>query len=161
MDKYGDLFLRLNFPAFARCVPPVSFEIRSLNHFFMKNSSGRGFVGAGLFRKKSGFETWWTHIWSGLVRDPSGKHHRTIGPAIWLYLYFVICADWKTGKLFRKLDTIAAETGFSRRSIERWLAILRKAHYVETRSNGRSLDVLITKWRPISRKIASRTYTNV
>lgn len=108
-----------------------------------------------------GFKTWWTHVWSGLVRDPSGKHHKAIGAAIWLYLYFLVCANWKTGKFFRKTDTIVAETGFSRRSIQRWLKILREAKYIETRTNGRVLDVLITKWRPISRKTHPRTYTKV
>jgi DNA-binding transcriptional ArsR family regulator len=106
-------------------------------------------------------QTWWTHIFSGLVRDPSGKHYRRIGSAIWLYLFLLTAADWKTGSLFRKIDTIVEETGFSRRSVARWLGILRKTGYIKTNFNGRFLYVSVTKWRSISRKRRPTTYRNV
>lgn len=95
---------------------------------------------------------WWVHLWSGLVREPTGKHHKALKQAIWLYLYLLVAANWKHGTSFRRVPTIAAETGFNIRSIHRWLKILRKKGYITTTSNGRYLNFAVTKWRPISRK---------
>ena len=95
---------------------------------------------------------WWVHLWSGLVRDPSGKHHKAIKQAVWLYLYLLVGANWRTGTLFRRIATIAAETGLNERTVQRWLSTLRKQGYIKTAANGRSLNISITKWRPISRK---------
>lgn len=98
------------------------------------------------------FQIWWTHVWNGLVRDPTGKHFRSIGTAIWLYLYLLLTANWRTGRSFRRIRTIAAETSFSERNIQRWLRRLRDRGYIRTTSTGRFLNISITKWRPISRK---------
>lgn len=110
-------------------------------------------LGKGVYRGKGSSQNWWSHLRTGLVRDPSGTHYKLIGKAIWLYLYFLVAANWKHGTLFRRLDTISVETSFSPRSIKRWLQILRKMGYITTRKNGRSFDISITKWRPVSRKI--------
>lgn len=104
--------------------------------------------------------TWWVHLWGGLVRDPTGKHHKAIKQAVWLYLYLLQGANWKTGLLFRRIATIATETGINPRTIERWLMILRKGGYIRSASNGRTLNISITKWRPVSRKGTSKTDTN-
>ncbi|MEJ7860908.1 MAG: helix-turn-helix domain-containing protein [Pyrinomonadaceae bacterium] len=72
--------------------------------------------------------------------------------AIWLYLYLLTVANRKNGQLFRRLKTIAAETSFHPRSIERWLKCLREKGYIETYSTGRFLQISITKWKPISKK---------
>lgn len=113
------------------------------------------------FKSTRTFRSWWTHIWSGLVRDPTGKHYRAIKKAIWLYLYFLVVANWRDGTLFRRVEKIAAETGFGRRSISRWLRTLRDKGYITTRSTGRRLDISITKWRPISRKTDPHTNEKV
>jgi hypothetical protein len=105
--------------------------------------------------------TWWIHLWGGLVRDPTGKHHRAIKQAVWLYLYLLQGANWKTGLLFRRIATIAAEMGLNPRTIERWLRTLRKRGYIRTVSNGRTLNISITKWRPVSGKNAPKTDTNI
>ena len=97
------------------------------------------------------FPIWWIHLWSGLVRDPTAKHYRAIRRAVWLYLYLLVVADRRDGTLFRKVETIAAETGFRPRSIQRWLRLLRDEGYIETETSGRSLDISITKWRPPTR----------
>lgn len=101
--------------------------------------------------------TLWIHIWSGLVRDPTGKHRSTLGKAIWLYLYLLVVANWKTGVLFRRLSTIATEIGSNGRSVSRWLATLRKHGYVVTKPTGRALTITINKWRPIARKWRDRS----
>jgi hypothetical protein len=95
---------------------------------------------------------WWVPMRSGLVRDISGKHYKAIKNAIWLYLFLLSAANHVSGKLFMRIDTIARETSFSTRSVNRWLRILREKGYIRTHSNGRSLDISIEKWRPISRK---------
>ena len=101
--------------------------------------------------------TLWIHIWSGLVRDPSGKHRGAMGKALWLYLYLLVVANWKTGVLFRRVSTIAAEMGSNGRTVSRWLSKLRKHGYVESKPTGRALTISISKWRPITRKWANKT----
>lgn len=95
------------------------------------------------------FPSWWIHLWAGLVRDPTAKHHRTMGNAIWLYLYLLISANRNDGVVLRRLETISEQTGFSQRTVARWLQELREKGYITSTSNGRSLRILITKWRPI------------
>jgi hypothetical protein len=35
-------------------------------------------------------QSWWIHLWSGFVRDPTAKHYKKMGNAVWLYLYLLI-----------------------------------------------------------------------
>lgn len=96
-------------------------------------------------------KNWWTPIWSGLVTDETGKHQKAMRQAIWLYLFLLTAANRRNGILFRRISTVARETGFNRRSVERWLRTLRDKGYIETRSTGHALHISITKWKPISR----------
>lgn len=100
---------------------------------------------------------WWGYVWSGLVRDPTSKHRKVMRQAIWLYLYFLVAANWRTGILFRKISTVVSETGFHSRSIQRWIRTLRNNGYITTKSNGRSLRIFVNKWRPISRRATEKT----
>jgi len=97
-------------------------------------------------------KNWWIHVWQGLVMDKRAKHRKAMRQAIWLYLYLLVTANWRTGVLYRRLSTIESDTGFHERSISRWLKLLREKGYVETQSTGRALQISITKWKPISRK---------
>lgn len=101
-------------------------------------------------------KNWWIHLWNGLVLDRQAKHKRAIRQAIWLYLYFLLVANRKSGFLYRKLSTIAEETGFNPRSIQRWLQTLRDKGYIETHSTGRALQVSITRWKPIIKPKAKK-----
>ena len=101
--------------------------------------------------------TWWVHVYSGLVRDPSGKHHNAMGNAVWLYLYLLISANRMDGTVLRKQETIALQTGLTERTVARQLQDLRDNGYITSINNGRSLRILITKWRPI---IGSRSKQN-
>lgn len=101
-------------------------------------------------------KSWWVHLWKGLVFDNVAKHYRAMRQAIWLYLYLLLVVNRKTGITFRRISTIEKETGFHPRTIQRWLKILRDNDYIKTKSNGRSLDILITKWRPITQKDKKR-----
>lgn len=95
--------------------------------------------------------TWWGHIWKGLLDEHTGKHHKAMGKAIWLYLYLIVHVNRKTGVLFRQTKTVAKDMGIPIRTIQHWLNILRKYDYILTESTGRSLIITITKWRPITK----------
>src|SRR5437867_1879297 len=98
------------------------------------------------FKKKTDIiskKRWWAPVWNGLPVDPTGKHYKTMGAAVWLYLYLLIYANRTTGKLFRRLSTIANDTGLSIRTINRWMHILKINGYIETRQTGRSLVISI------------------
>jgi DNA-binding MarR family transcriptional regulator len=97
-------------------------------------------------------KNWWVHVWQGLVKDEQAKHQKAMRQAVWLYLYLLVAANWKTGAVHRRLSTIISETGFQSRSVSRWLKLLREKGYIETQSTGRALQISITKWKPITRK---------
>jgi DNA-binding IclR family transcriptional regulator len=73
-----------------------------------------------------------------------------MGNAIWLYLFLLVSANRNDGTVLRKLETIAEQTGYNERTVARWLQELREKGYITSTSNGRSLRILITKWRPIT-----------
>ncbi|MBI1912114.1 MAG: hypothetical protein HYS21_08940 [Deltaproteobacteria bacterium] len=79
--------------------------------------------------------------------DHEARHYRRIRNAVWLYIYFLLNADRKTGALSRKLRTISGDMGISKNMIMRWLNILRTEGYIATKSNGRCLIIKIAKWR--------------
>jgi hypothetical protein len=92
-------------------------------------------------------ESWWAPVWRGLVVEPTAKHYRSMHTAIWLYLYFVVHADRKTGTLFRRIDTIAQEMGVKSSTIRRWFAVLVRRGYVTRKSTGRSVHITIQRWK--------------
>lgn len=94
---------------------------------------------------------WWTHVWSGLVRDPTGKHYKKLKSSVWLYLYLLLGANWRTGKLFRRVGTISKDMAIPDRTITRWLKILRDGGYIESTTKSRVLQISITKWRSVAR----------
>jgi DNA-binding transcriptional ArsR family regulator len=92
-------------------------------------------------------QSWWAPVWRGLIVEPSGKHYRTMHTAVWLYLYLIVHADRKTGRLFRRVDTIAMEMGVGQATIRRWLSVLVQRGYVTRRRTGRSLQLEIQRWK--------------
>lgn len=125
---------------------PLSKQLVSDIDFHSCNDKNESIAQPGSSLQK---KNWWTPVWSGLLMEESGKHQKTIRQAIWLYLFLLTAANRRTGILYRKLSTITDETGFHRRSVERWLRTLRDNGYVETHSTGRALQISITKWKPI------------
>ena len=138
---------------------PFNFNMEKNQNLQLKSSQTQ--IAEKQFRKKLP-KNWWIHVWQGLVMDKTAKHQKAMRQAVWLYLYFLIAANWKTGVLYRRLLTIVAETGFHERSISRWLKLLREKGYIETHSTGRTLQILISKWKPIFRKKESpKTHSTV
>lgn len=94
---------------------------------------------------------WWTPLWRGLAVEPSAKHFKAMGSAVWLYLYLLTFANRTSGNLFRRISTIASDMGLSSRTVSRWLRVLKAGGYIEVRQTGRSLQIAITKWKPIKK----------
>jgi len=95
-------------------------------------------------------KSWWAPIRIGLVADNSGKHYQKMGKALWLYVYLHAAADWETGELVRKYETISSDTGIPTRSLQRMMRCLEKYGYVRIVRLAQSMAIKITKWRPIS-----------
>jgi Helix-turn-helix domain len=93
---------------------------------------------------------WWSPLRRGLIIEPSAKHHARMKQAIWLYLYLLLNADGRTGTLFRRLSTISKDSGIPKRTIRRWLTVLRRYGYITAEYNGHFWQIVITKWKPIS-----------
>ena len=97
-----------------------------------------------------GGKTWWAPVWQGLVMDPQAKHYHRMGQALWLFLYFLLNANRRTGLLMRRSSTISAQTGYKPRTIRQWLKSLRAKGYIRTKSTGRYLKIEICRWKSIS-----------
>jgi hypothetical protein len=112
-------------------------------------------VGTIIFEKTNQLKTtmnnerkdWWAPVWTGLVMDPECTHYTRMKSALWLYIYLLLNADRKTGSLKRKLRTISLDTGIKERTVKQWLSILKKNGYVEARSTGRCVYLVINKWK--------------
>ena len=118
----------------------ISKELEGRSYFFEK-------------QKKAPYQkNWWGYIWRGLLVERNGKHYKSMGRAIWLYLYLVVHADRQTGELKRKTQTISDDMGISKRTIQRWLQTLRNTNYITTTTNGRALKIKIMKWRRIYKR---------
>ena len=98
-------------------------------------------------------KSWWAAIWRGLVADPEAKHYQSIRSALWLYIYLIVHANRKTGDLSRRYETIARETGISKRTIRHWLSVLRREGYVEVdrSSHTTAINIHIQRWKPITK----------
>ena len=67
------------------------------------------------------------------------QHHARMGSAIWLYGWLVLRQTHQTGTTGWVLGgapityrEIEEETGFNRRTLERWMSLLRKHGYIAT-----------------------------
>ena len=93
---------------------------------------------------------WWSPLRRGLVFEPNARPYNQMKQAVWLYLYCLVNADARQGKLFRKISTISKDMGIPARTIRRWLGILKRHQYIEAEYNGSFWQIAVTKWRPIT-----------
>ncbi len=100
---------------------------------------------------------WWARVYRGLVIDSSARHYLQMGPAVWLFLYFLLNANWKTGRLYRRLSTITTDTGINVFAIRRWLRVLQRNGYVNACYNGRFWVIAVNKWRPLQLPFARKS----
>lgn len=90
---------------------------------------------------------WWTPLWKGLVTDENAKHRKAIGSSIWLYLYLLTYTNRKSGIVRKKKTTIAQETGYPRRTIQRQLKRLAAGGYITIVDSVRPAAIRIEKWK--------------
>lgn len=97
----------------------------------------------------------WYPQFTGLIRDPQGKHYKKMGMAKWLFDYFCAQADRETGEWTGSLNKIADETGIPLWSVKRYLTVLKKGNYIETMRAGRAMRVKIKKFKTLVKETAA------
>ena len=91
------------------------------------------------------------------------RHYERMGPALWLYGWLVLrqthqsgSDGWVLGGASISYREIEEETGFERKTIERWMRTLRTHGYIETQATQRGVVVCIKK----AKKFAQPTLKN-
>lgn len=92
-------------------------------------------------------KNWWGAIWRGLVADEQGKHYLAMDGALWLFIYLIIHADRKTGRVLRRYETISRDMGRPVATIRRWVSTLRQHGYLSITYTPHSLVIHIQKWK--------------
>jgi hypothetical protein len=80
------------------------------------------------------------------------RHYAQMGSAVWLYGWLVLRQTHQSGDVGWVLGgapvsylEIEEETGFNRRTLERWMRDLRRAGYIQTATAQAGLSIRITK----------------
>jgi hypothetical protein len=80
------------------------------------------------------------------------QHYERMGAAVWLYGWLVLrqthqsgSVGWVLGGAPISYREIEEETGFNRRTLERWMTTLRRYGYIETEAAPAGVAVRITK----------------
>ena len=96
-------------------------------------------------------KSWWGPIWRGLVVDSGAKHYLRMRSALWLFVYLILHAERKTGRLHRRYATITRDTGIPKRTVRRWLAVLEQAGYVEVErgEHSQAFSMRIRRWKAL------------
>jgi len=81
--------------------------------------------------------------------EKTGKHYGAMHSAVWLYLYLIVHADRKTGRLFRRTSTIASDMGVRPETIRYWMARLKHHGYITSKTTGRALEITVERWKRI------------
>lgn len=100
-------------------------------------------------KKQPKGKTWWSPVWRGLVVDPKAQHYKQMKGAVWLFLYYLVHANRKTGELWRKHGTIASDMGVPVRTVRRWQERLSRHGYITLTRTGRSQGIQIQKWKTL------------
>lgn len=85
------------------------------------------------------------------------RHYERMGAAVWLYGWLVLRQTHQQGSLGWVLGgspvsyrEIEEETGFNCRTLERWMQVLRREHYIETETVPGGVIIRITKAKKFS-----------
>ena len=80
------------------------------------------------------------------------QHYERMGSAVWLYAWLVLrqthqsgSVGWVLGGSPISYREIEEETGFNRRTLERWMTTLRRHGYIETETAPAGIAIRITK----------------
>jgi len=93
------------------------------------------------------FKNWWRPLWSGLVIDLDGKHSKQMKTSVWLFLYFLVTADSRTGTLVKTYAEINREMGRKEKTIRKWMNRLMREGYVTVERRKEGLFVSIKRWK--------------
>jgi len=93
----------------------------------------------------------WYPQFTGLVKDPEGKHYKKMGMAKWLFDFFCADADRKSGEWRGCLSGVAEDTGIPIWTVKRHMRVLKKGGYVETQRHAKGIIVKIKKYKTIVR----------
>lgn len=87
------------------------------------------------------------------------KHIFQIGSAIWLYLYILNRADWKTGKIFDWRDSDAAvDLGVYVQSIRNQRNRLQSGNYISSVQKYHRLEITINNWHDPAEKVINENH---
>lgn len=87
------------------------------------------------------------------------QHYERMGPALWLYGWLVLRQTRQEGTFGYVLggkpitySEIEGETGFGRKTLERWMRVLRTEGYIETKTASTGIIVTITKAKKFTKQ---------
>jgi hypothetical protein len=90
------------------------------------------------------------------------QHYERMGAAVWLYGWLILRQTRQEGTLGFVLGgkpvtyrEIEEETGFGRKTLERWMRVLRRNGYIETRAVASGIIVKVTKAKKFSCRFGS------
>jgi len=87
------------------------------------------------------------------------KHIFQIGSAIWLYLYILNRADWKTGKIFDWRDNdAAADLGVYVQSIRNQRNRLQVGLYISSVQKHHRLEITVNNWHDPTEKVINENH---
>src|SRR6202050_620423 len=88
------------------------------------------------------------------------RHYARMGSAVWLYGWLVLrqthqsgSVGWVLGGAPVNYREIEEETGFNRRTLERWMQTLRRGGYIETEAVPAGIAIRITKAKKFARPL--------
>jgi len=84
-----------------------------------------------------------------IVANTQGKHYRRLKNALWIYLYLIIFANPKNGKLTTGISIIAKATGFQEETIRSWLGVLKKWQYISIEKQGKNFIFKVNRWKKL------------
>lgn len=91
------------------------------------------------------------------------RHYARMGQAVWLYGWLVLRETRERGGIGFVLGgrpvsyrEIEEETGFARKSLERWMRVLRRGGYIETTTAPAGIIVRIQKAKKFVRQVPNR-----
>lgn len=93
----------------------------------------------------------WYPQFTGLIKDPEGKHYKKMGMAKWLFDFFCAAADREKGEWTGSLSRIAEETGIPLWTVKRYMRALKKGGYVDARRSPGGITVKVKKYKTIVR----------
>ena len=94
-------------------------------------------------------KNYWRPLWKGLVVDSEAKHIKRMGNSVWLFLYFILKANDRTGFLKKNYEAISREMGIKKRTVRCWLKNLRNKGYVLVQRKRDGFYICVRNWKTL------------